>query len=184
MFFIMLSTIEDEQERLRIADIYEEYRYMCLHRALTITKDQQMAEDAVGDAFVEVIKHKEKIFSLDCNQLPSYIVTITKNKARDLLRKNKRKSDLDDDWENSLESDEIPIDEQVISKMGFERLLNLMASLDEKYKIVLEMKYVLDLSTNEISQMLNISNDNVKTRLFRARTQLRKLLGSEVTANA
>lgn len=183
MFFIMLATIEDEQERLKIADIYEKYRQICFAAALKITKNKELAEDAVGDAFVEVIKNKEKFLSLDCNLLPSYLVVIVKSRAIDILRKYKKTTSIDEP-ENEPESAEIPVDEQVFGKIGFERLVALVKGLDEKYKTAFEMKYFLGFSIKEISETLGIGTGNVKTRLYRARTQLRKLLESEVKANA
>jgi RNA polymerase sigma-70 factor (ECF subfamily) len=53
-----------ERERVRIADIYEKYRYTCLYIAMKITNNKQNAEDAVEDAFIEIIKRKEKILAL------------------------------------------------------------------------------------------------------------------------
>jgi RNA polymerase sigma-70 factor (ECF subfamily) len=180
----MLSTIEDEQERLKIADIYDEHRHKCLHIALGITKNQQTAEDAVQDAFVEVIKRKDKILSMDCNHLLSYLVIIVKHKAIDILRKRKRISDIAfDELEDDLKAPDISVDEQVISKIGFERLVALIAGLDEKYKTIFEMRYILNYSNKEIAEMLNISHENVKVRLHRARAKLKKLLGSEVEVN-
>jgi RNA polymerase sigma-70 factor (ECF subfamily) len=184
MFFIMLSMIEDERERLKIADIYKEYHHICLHIAMGITHNQQIAEDAVQDAFVEVIRRKEKILSLSCNHLQSYLVIIVKHKAIDILRKYQKISDIDiDDSADILESDETPVDEQIIDKMGFEHLVSLVSKLDEKYKVVFEMKYILGFSNKEIAKMMNIERENVKIRIYRARAQLRKLLGNEVKVN-
>jgi RNA polymerase sigma-70 factor (ECF subfamily) len=184
MFFIMLSTIEDEQERIRIADIYEKHRYACLHIAMGITRNQQMAEDAVQDAFIEIIKRKEKILSLDCNHLRSYLVITVKHRAIDIMRKYSKLSDIAfDELDYNLESDEIPVDEQVLDKIKFNRLVALINELDEKYKIVFEMKYILDFSIKDIADKLNITQENVKTRLHRARAQLKKQLESEVKVN-
>ncbi|MDR0197024.1 MAG: sigma-70 family RNA polymerase sigma factor [Oscillospiraceae bacterium] len=174
--------IEDERERLKISDVYKEYRHICLHIAMGITHDQQMVEDAVQDAFVEVIRRKEKIFSLSCNHLQSYLVIIVKHKAIDILRKYQKISDIDDSAD-ILGSDETPVDEQIIDKMGFEHLVSLVSKLDEKYKVVFEMKYILGFSNKEIAKMMNIERENVKIRIYRAKVQLRKLLGNEVTVN-
>lgn len=184
MFFIMLSTIEDEQKRLKIADIYEMHRHTCLHIAMGIAKNQQIAEDAVQDAFIEVIKRKDKILSMDCNHLSSYLVIIVKHKVIDILRKNKRVSDTTiESLKNEFKSSDIPVEEQVIKEMEFEHLVALIAGLDEIYKTTFEMRYILELSNKEIAEILNISNENVKIRLFRARAQLKKMIGNEVAEN-
>jgi RNA polymerase sigma-70 factor (ECF subfamily) len=184
MFYVMLAAIEDEQERIRIADIYEKYRYKCLHIAMGITHNQQMAEDAVEDAFVEVIKQKDKILSLSCSDLLPYIVTIVKSRAINIIKKNNKISDTPiDELEEIVEAQETPVDEQVIEAIGYKRLIELIESLDEIYKVVFEMKYVQFLSNGNIADALNITQKNVEIRLYRAKLKLRKLLVSEVKSN-
>jgi len=177
MFFITLAAIENENERLKIADVYKKYRYKALHIAMGITRNRQEAEDAVQDTFIDIIKYKEKVFSMDCNLLPSYIAVIVKHKAINIMRKNKRITDTSfEEIEAVTESPEPSVEESVIGKLGFERLIALAGSLDEKYKTVFEMKYVLGFSIKEISERLGESEGNVKTRLFRAREKMKRQL--------
>jgi len=185
MFLALLAAIEDEQERLRIADIYEKYRYKALHIAMGITQNQQMAEDAVEDAFIEVIKRKDRILSMNCSDLLPYIVIIVKTRAINIINKNKRIYDVSvEEMENVLESREVPVDEQVISKIGYKRLVNSIASLKEKYRTVLEMKYINDMPNGEIANALGITQKNAEMRIYRAKLMLREMLESEVKSNA
>jgi len=180
----MLSMIEDEQERQKIADIYEKYRYKCLHIAFNIVKNQEMAEDAVEDAFIEVIKQKDKILPMNCSDLLSYLVTIVKSRAINIIKKTNKISDTPiDEIVETIESNEIPVDEQIANKQGFEHLVAKIASLDENYKIVFEIKYRDNLSNGEIAKILNITQKNVEMRLYRAKLKLRKLIESEVNTN-
>jgi RNA polymerase sigma-70 factor (ECF subfamily) len=176
--------IEDEQERLKIADIYEKYRHKCLHIALNIVKNQQMAEDAVEDSFIEVIKQKNKILAMSCSDLLPYLVTIVKSRAINIIKKESKNSDTPlEELEKSIKSSEIPIDEQVINKQNFENLVIQIASLDENYKVVIEMKYIHDMSNGEIAKALNITQKNVEMRLYRAKLKLHKIIESEVEIN-
>jgi RNA polymerase sigma-70 factor (ECF subfamily) len=184
MFFIALAVIEDEQERQRISDIYEKYRHKCLCVALKYVKKQNIAEDIVGDTFVKIIEHKEKIFSLDCNLLPTYIVTIVKNKSKNFLKSQQKISDTSfEELEEATEDSALSIEEQVLDKMAFERLVSLVDTLDEDYRTVLIMKYIWDFSVKEIAETLDITQGNVKVRIHRAKAQLKKLLKKEVETN-
>jgi len=184
MFFTMLSAIEDELERLKIADIYEKYRYKALHIAMCITHNQQMAEDAVEDAFVEVIKNKDKFLSLGYDDLLPSIVIIVKHRAINIINKNKRIYDISvDEMENELESREIPVEEQVISDAGYKHLIDKITSLRESYRTVLQMRYINDMPDKEIANALGITYENTKMLLSRARLKLRKAIESEVNAN-
>jgi RNA polymerase sigma-70 factor (ECF subfamily) len=184
MFLAMLAAIEDEGERLKITDIYERHNQICFAAAMKITKSKELAEDAVSETFVEVIKQKEKFLSLSCNLLPSYLVVIVKSRAIDILRKYKKIDPAPiDEAGSELETQELPVDEQVFSRVGFEHLVALVKGLDEKYKSVFEMKYFLNLSIKEISERLGITEENVKVRLHRGREKLKKMLESEVKQN-
>jgi RNA polymerase sigma-70 factor (ECF subfamily) len=173
-----------ERERVRIADIYEKYRYTCLHIAMKITNNRQNAEDAVEDAFIEIIKRKEKILALSCSDLLPYIVTIVKSRAINIVKKGVRISDTPlDELEESIESAETAVDEQIINKQDFERLIAKISSLDENYKTVLEMRYILDMPNGEIAEALNTTRKNIEMRLYRAKLKLRGLIESEVKTN-
>jgi RNA polymerase sigma-70 factor (ECF subfamily) len=177
----MLSMIEDERERLKIADIYEKYRYKCFHVAFKIVKNNELAEDAVEDAFIEVIKQKDKIFALNCSDLLSYVVTIVKSRAINILKKYKRIGDTPlEEFAEIIESDDISVDEQVINKQGFEFLVGQIKNLDENYKIVFEMKYLHLMSNDEIAKALGLTKKNIEQRLYRAKLKLRGMLKSEV----
>jgi RNA polymerase sigma-70 factor (ECF subfamily) len=177
----MLSMIEDERERLKIADIYEKYRYKCFHVAFKIVKNNELAEDAVEDAFIEVIKQKDKILALNCSDLLPYVVTIVKSRAINILKKYKRVGDTPiEEFAEIIKSDDISVDEQVINKQGFEFLVSQIKNLDENYKIVFEMKYLHFMTNGEIAEELGLTKKNVEQRLYRAKLKLRGMLESEV----
>ena len=52
----------------------------------------------------------------------------------------------------------------------------IIRQLDEKYRIVIELYYVEEIPTREIAKMLEISDDNVRSRLSRGRKQLEKIV--------
>ena len=51
-----------------------------------------------------------------------------------------------------------------------------MSKLPEKYRTVIVLKYIEELSLNEISEILDIPLGTVKTRIHRGREALRKQL--------
>ncbi len=58
-------------------------------------------------------------------------------------------------------------------------LLEQVMSLKEKYRIVIHLFYYEEYSVREISEILNVSESNVKVRLTRGRTMLKRLLKEE-----
>lgn len=59
-----------------------------------------------------------------------------------------------------------------------EAIQQSMKELPESYRIVLILRYQLDLTNQEIANMLDITRENVEVRIHRARKALRKVLAS------
>jgi len=169
--------LEDESDRASMADIYNTHKSVMLRYALSILQNKEMAEDAVHNAFLAIIKHKEKHFSMSSRELRTHLVIITKNKCIDLLRKQTSFGyDQIDDIGDSIDSGDIPVEDQVVLKDEYESIKKHIKSLDEISKLVLEMKYILGMTYREIGENLGITPKHVDTRIQRAKEKVRKLI--------
>ena len=65
---LVIDQIESDEQRTLIAEIYNEYSSYILKIARNIMKNQSDAEDAVGDAFIKIIKYREKFMDFDRNE--------------------------------------------------------------------------------------------------------------------
>ncbi|MBU5255266.1 RNA polymerase sigma factor [Tissierella praeacuta] len=111
---LYLSMLDNEQERKKMTDLYKEHKYVLLRYAIKITCNQSMAEDAVHNAFISIIEKKEKYLKLDCMYFRRSAVIIVRNKCIDILRKQKPFANKSiEELEIFLESDEVPVDEQI-----------------------------------------------------------------------
>ena len=64
---------------------------------------------------------------------------------------------------------------------GFYRpLLDALTSLEEKYRLPLQLRYVEGYSVAEVAQMLRLPQGTVKSRLSRGRDRLRAMVKEEV----
>ena len=181
---IYLSMLDTEQERKKMTDLYEEHKYALLHYAMKIMRNQDMTEDAVHNAFISVIQKKEKYLDLDCRDFRRSAVIIVRNKCIDILRKQKPFSNKPiEDLEIFLESDEVPIDDQIIFSSEYELIRKHMNTIDEISKQVLIMKYLLNMSYKEIGEELGMTPKHVDTRIMRAKAKVRKLIENDVKYN-
>lgn len=129
MLIVYLSMIDSDQERKKMTEIYEEHKYALLHYAMNIIKNQSMAEDAVHNAFISIIENKEKYFNLDCRDFRRSAVVIVRHKCIDILRKQKPFSNKSiEELEIFLESDEIPVDDQISFLSEYELIRKHMNS--------------------------------------------------------
>jgi len=98
-----------------------------------------------------------------------WLIKIARNEGINFMRKNKTYEELETDKfteENYFERDVM--------------LEDALKKLNENDREILLLFYQQDLSYDEIANILNISLENVKVRIFRAKEKLRKLLYKEV----
>ena len=179
-----LSMLDTEQERKKMTDLYEEHKHALLMYANKIMGSQGMAEDAVHNVFLSIIQKKEKYLNLDCMDFRRLAVIIVRNKCIDILRKQKPFSDQPiEELEIFLESNEIPVDEQIIFESEYELIRKHMDSIDEISRQVLIMKYILSMSYKEIGEELGMTPKHVDTRIMRAKEKVRRLMEKDVRKN-
>lgn len=170
MLSFYLSMLETDADRHRFIQLYEQHHVQIEHTAMRILRDQQDAEDAVQNTFMQVIKHFDKIYEIPCKNLPFWLISIVKNEALMILRKKKRVVQLED-WDCIIEESEYISD--------YDELVQLFSRLPETYRAALEMKFLLDYSGKEIAQRLGLSETAVNTRISRGRTLLKEILEKE-----
>lgn len=146
--------------------------------------DAQDAEDLTQDVFVKVWKNLKK-FDPE-KSLKTWIFSIAKNSAIDLLKKKKVKpfSTMEDEGEEGamIESiiDTEPFPDELMRRSDIAKILNrAVRKLPTLYRIVLFLYYRDGLNFREIAESLGESIDTVKSRHRRAITMLRKKLQNE-----
>lgn len=178
---IYLAVIDTEERRSKFEQIYDNYKYTMLYVAKGIVKEHLSAEDVVHDTFLKLIEIIDDIEDVNSSKSKGLILTIVKHKAIDYLRKLKpERSTPIDEVEFSLADDQPISLERIINTEGYNRLLDLIGELDEKYSAVIELKYIHGYSVKEIANILDITEKNANMRIFRARKILIKKLEGDV----
>ena len=170
MLAFFLAVLESEADRKKFTEIYEQYHGLIERTAIRILKNQQDAEDAVQNTFVQIILHFEKVFEIDCKNLSFWIISIVKNEALMILRRKTRITQLED-W------DSISAEAEAVSE--YKELVHLFSKLPETYRATLEMHFLLNYSGKEIAQKLGLTEGAVNTRIFRGRALLKKIIERE-----
>ena len=138
--------------------------------ALRILRDPHDAEDAVQNAFLQVIHHFDEISEIPCKKLGFWIISIVKNEALMILRR-KQKELPQEDW-NTFSAD-------VSDPTSYNELVHLFSQLPPTYRSALEMRLINGYSGKEIAQHLGISESAVNTRISRGRALLREIAVKE-----
>ena len=175
MFFLMLSTIESEDDRAFLRTLYEENYTAMLRKAKTMLFDDAAAEDVVQDTFVYFARNLDKIYKVPCNTLPFYVVMCVKRKCLDYIKQQKVKSShiagsiASDEYPYELPDKGISVEEQAILKIDAESVQKAFAFLPESLKDILRYKYLLEMKDEEIAKLLGVKKVTVRSYLTRAR---------------
>lgn len=180
--YLQLLNTCSEQEKFK--QLYETYHRLMHWEALRVLQDRQLAEDAVQESFLRMIKNFHKIGEISCPQTKRFVVIIVRNAARNLLAKESRLRSLQvfgmtcgdageeeasrSIWENlSSGFDETP--DAVLHK----EILQTAQSLPDWAADVLLLSAVYGCSVREVAIACGITTEAAKKRLQRARVLFR-----------
>ena len=185
MIPFVVSTIEDMDDRDFMESLYYSYHRLMYSEIRKILRDTWDVEDVLQNALIRLINKVPLLRTLGRDQLVNYIISTARNTARNYIRDNKRVTEFA--FDESIDS----LDAAKTSDRALERLelIEMMqavgeawAQLDDKYKRVLEMKYILEQSNEEIAAEFDIGVNSVRMLLTRARSKLKEIMADEVGA--
>jgi len=156
-------------------------RYLKLVYSVTFhyIKNTQDAEDLAQDVFIKTLRNLKK-FDLEKPFKP-WILRIARNHALDWIKRKKPLllSDFEaEDGENLLQNipDTTPLpDVQARQNEALAELQNALKKLSPNDRLILQLRYLNELSFKEISQQLGEAIDTIKSRSRRALQKARKL---------
>ncbi len=184
--------IDDEaavvaQARLGNANAFNEllrrYERKIFRLAMHITQNREDAEDVLQESFLKAYEHLDQFQGQ--SKFYTWIVRIAVNQA--LMKLRKRKSDRSVSLDDTVDTGEDTIvreiaawDENPEQKYSREELSQILTSavdgLAPIYRAVFVLRDIDGLSTEEAAEALDLSVPAVKSRLLRARLQLREKL--------
>jgi RNA polymerase sigma-70 factor (ECF subfamily) len=169
--------------KLRAPEAYDllftAYEKRLMHVAFKITMCTEDAEDAVQNTFVQVFRNVER-FRGEC-QFGSWITAIAINQSlMTLRRKRKATVSLDagieageDHFFLQISGRECTPEQACLRRELEESLIGFLTKLRDTNRSVFEMHFAEELSLEEIAQRLGITPAATKSRLFRARRDIR-----------
>lgn len=169
----MIFSFRKTEEQKKLERLYKEYRQLLYAVAFGILKNSRDAEDAVHQTFVKIFDHLEKINENECHKTKAFLVTIMRHQSYDILRARKKEAHVSyEDWEETVgeSSEEIPEESD---------LAEALHRLPVNYSTVLLLKYSHGYDDHEIAKLLDISEENVRQRISRAKKKLAELLRKE-----
>jgi len=164
-------------------ELLQRYERKIFRLALHITQNREDAEDVLQETFLKAYQHLDQFQGQ--SKFYTWIVRIAVNQA--LMKLRKRKSDRSVSLDDTIDTGEDTVareiaawDENPEQQYGREELNQILTSavdgLTPIYRAVFVLRDVDGLSTEETAEALELSVPAVKSRLLRARLQLRDKL--------
>ncbi len=183
-----MSTIDDKlwvkKASKGDSDAFEQlvlaYQSQIYHLCLRMLGNAEDAADMTQEAFLKAWRSLES-FQFE-SSFSSWLYRLATNCCLDLLRSQKRRptvslvtEDADGEEQSYEPADDAPSpEEEVIFREEKSEIVQAMQLLDEEQRQVLTLRVVNDLSYAQISEILGVKEGTVKSRIARARENLRK----------
>ena len=154
--------------------------------AFSIVKKKEDAEDVTQETYLRLWRVASEL-KLE-SSLKLYILKAARNLALDLIRKNSKRDEidtviLDADGEFEIDiADDSPDsrpDASYLRKVEKETVLQSIEELPSAAREMIVLRDIEGLSYAEIGAMLGIAEGTLKSKLFRARERLRKIILSK-----
>lgn len=139
--------------------------------AYLITRDHGLSEDAVQEAFIKVYSQIDNL--KDPKAFHTWFYRIVVNTTLDLLKYN---NDIPTDNIMIISNDDNNPETASLQNEKRDRILEAIYSLKPMYRVVIILRYYQELKIKEISRILDIPAGTVKSRLYKAKSLLKRAI--------
>ena len=163
--------------------LVSKYKDIVFNRAYSIVGNIHEADELSQEVFLQVY-YSAGSFKYK-SSFSTWLYRVTVNKCLNELRKKKKRTvSLEDELNEEeelkikdvLRSSEESIENKMLREEQRKIIRKILSSLPEKYRLILTLNNIENLSYKEISEELGISIDRVKIWLYRARQKLKERL--------
>ena len=158
------------------AFLVEKYKQMVFTLAVRIVKNREGAEEISQDAFVKAYSNLSKFEGK--SKFSTWLYKITYFASLDEVKRKKRTlnyKELD-----AFDEDELGNIQDAVDFLHQEErkkvIQTALFKLKEEERVILTLYYFEELPIKEIAKIVNLSDDNVKIKLFRSRKKLVAIL--------
>lgn len=177
---LVARAVKGDQEAF--GALMDKYQKPLYFHVIRMVKDHEQVEDLVQEAFVKAF---DNLGSYNTNYaFSTWLYRITTNHTIDYLRKKKLQTfsinepvkTKDGHVDFQIEDETSETDRNIIRKQRQDIIHEAIQNLPEKYRVVIEMRHLEELSYEEIASELDLPLGTVKAHIFRAREMLYKAL--------
>ena len=176
MLPIIIAAIENPDDRDLMTDFFHQYRGLMYNEAQKHLNLPEDVEDIVYEALAKIIDKMETFRDLAHWQRVQYALTTVRNLAYIFLKRNSRFTFVSfDEVEYDIPAnDGSSMEETTEEQMLRAHINQIWKDIDLDDRILLEQKYILRWSDEELANSLSIQPQSVRMRLTRAKRKVLK----------
>lgn len=180
MIALISSLTENPSDREFMLMVYESHKGLMMTTAQKYIADQNAAEDIVHDGVVKLIEKIPLLRTFDRCTLAGYIVSTVRNTAISYLRRQDTVRKHSVPTEEDIEDiPELTMEELAILKEEKARLCEIWPMVSEEDRFLLEGKYLLEQSDEDLAAILGCKAASIRMKLTRARRRVYLLVTGE-----
>jgi len=163
-------------EEEAVAELVTQFAGTLYRVAYSVLRNAADAEDAVQEAFVRVLRHRDTLHEVRDQRV--WLIRIVWNVVLDRKRRMKTRPETDDVAELAriLPASGLSAEDRAAAAQHHAHVLACVEQLPAKERQVLMLSAFEELSSAEIAVVLGTTESSVRSRLFRARNLMAGLL--------
>lgn len=164
-----------QRDRRAFQELYGAYRPRLWRFLVQLTKRPALAEEVLNETMLAVWSGMEKFNGESA--FSTWVFAIAYRTGLKSLRRNDHP--VEDGVNAELHSDEDNPEKWTADRHRLHALQAAIGRLSAEHRAVIDMSYFHEMKYHEIAAVMGCPEDTVKTRMFHARRQLKKLLTHE-----
>ena len=175
----VILSIQDESDRAFMEWVFQTYQRLMYHYIMERLNDTWAAEDVMQECVLKLIDKISVLRKLSENKRRNYIITTAKNTTVSYLRREALRSGSSyDDWAKDCIGTPLDDDPEslILRREEIATLQFIWDDLDERSRLLLSGRYILDQSFEVLAQELNVSPGSARMMLTRAKRNALELM--------
>lgn len=178
MLVFYMAVIDEDSDKVKFEKIYNLYAKRMLKMAYSVLHNRADSEDVVHEAFIKIARNIESVGEVDSIDTLAYVLKATKNTALNWNRKYK-KENSNIEYDSCKKISDGDFIKRLDVSNSYNRVVQAIAELDEKYRDVLYFRFVCEMSVNDISDLLGRKKSTIKQQIARGKKILLENLKEE-----
>ncbi|HWB81485.1 MAG TPA: RNA polymerase sigma factor [Nannocystaceae bacterium] len=155
--------------------LFERY-FVTVFRFFASKVGDVVAKDLAQRTFLSLVESRDRV--REGSRMRSFVLTIARNQLFMFLRTRGRRA-ADDELRQSCADELMPSPASALAANEEERIIvRALRRIPLELQMLIELHYWEELSTEELAELLEIPRGTVKTRLHRARAEVRRVIES------